>query len=293
MGLKPVAVFLACLAVIGVSASGPLMAAIAAPALAIAFWRNLGATVLLTPMVALDRRVRTPMVQRDRVAIVVAGLCLAVHFAAWISSLKFTSVASATALCMTQLLWVVLIDRIRGVRIAPLMLLGVALSVVGVLVVAGVDFTLSARALGGDVLAVLGGLFAGLYFIAGQSVRGRIDTTRYAAWCFGVCAVALAVACLAFGVPLAGFSRHDWLLIASVAVVAQFMGHSLLNLLLASMGPTRISMLLLVEVPGAALLAAWFLHQSPQRGVYAGLGLILAGLAVVTAGRPPQAPPDL
>jgi drug/metabolite transporter (DMT)-like permease len=285
---------LALLAVLGVSASGPLMAATAAPALAIAFWRNAMASAVLVPVAAAtSRRQIASLGRRHQLLAVVAGVMLAAHFAAWVSSLKLTSVASATALCMTQLLWVVGIERLRGVRVPPLTTVGVALSGAGVLVVSGVDFTLSTRALLGDVLAVIGGLFAGLYFIAGQAVRPRLGTTPYAALCFGTCAVVLLGVCVITGTPLAGYSPRDWLLIAAVALVAQLIAHSLLNHLLIVMNPTRISMLLLLEVPGAALLAAWFLGQAPPLGVYLGLALILVGLAVVTVRRPATASPDL
>jgi hypothetical protein len=44
-------------------------------------------------------------------------------------------------------------------------------------------------------------------------------------------------------------------------------------------------MIILLEIPGAALLAAVFLHETLPAGTYAGLGLILAGLAVVVLGQ--------
>jgi drug/metabolite transporter (DMT)-like permease len=50
---------------------------------------------------------------------------------------------------------------------------------------------------------------------------------------------------------------------------------------------------LLLEVPGAALLAAVFLGQAPPWGVYAGLVLILVGLAVVVSARHTPAPVEV
>ncbi|MBA2418954.1 MAG: EamA/RhaT family transporter, partial [Nocardioidaceae bacterium] len=62
---------------------------------------------------------------------------------------------------------------------------------------------------------------------------------------------------------------------------AQLLGHSVFNHLLAVMSPAVVSLLLLLEVPAAALLAGLFLGQTPPIGVYVGLVLILVGLAVV------------
>ncbi len=283
--------FLAAVAVLGVSASGPLMAGIHAPAFAIAFWRNAGATVLIAPVAAVRSRAELAVLgRRHWWATALAGVALAGHFATWVSALKLTSVAAATALVCAQIVWVVLYDRLRGVRLAPVVVLGLAVAIAGVLVVTGVDFALSRRALAGDALAVVGGFFAAVYLISGQSVRTRLSTTAYTFTCYGICAALLGALCLVTGTDLTGYSPRTWLLIAAVTVSAQLIGHSLLNHLLAVMSPTVISLLLLLEVPGAALLAGVFLGQSPPWGVYVGLVLILVGLAVVTSRRPPPAP---
>ena len=278
---------LAVIAVLGVSASGPLMAGTAAPALAIAFWRNAAGTMALSPF-ALTRNRAELRAQDGRGwrTTAFAGTMLAAHFATWVSALKLTSVAAATALVTTQLVWVVLIDRIRGQRTSRGVLAGMALAVAGVIVISGVDFSISTRALSGDLLAIAGGLFAALYLIAGSEVREIWSTTAYTFSCYGICAGLLLVACLVAGVDLAGFSTKTWLLIAAVTVCAQLLGHSLLNHLLAVMSPGVISLLLLLEVPGAAILAGVFLDQTPPWGVYVGLALILSGLAVVVLRRP-------
>ncbi|RYJ05601.1 MAG: DMT family transporter [Actinomycetales bacterium] len=278
--------FLAMVAVLGVSASGPLMAGTHAPALAIAFWRNAAATVVLAPVAGVRCRDEYRALDRRHLVLtVLAGVMLAAHFATWVSSLKLTTVAAATALVTTQLLWVVAFDAVRGVGVQRSVVVGSLLSVVGVLVVSGVDVSVSWRAAAGDVLAVAGGAFAAAYLLMGQQVRGVLSTTAYTTACYGTCSVVLLVVCVAGGVDLGGYAARDWLLIAAVTVCAQLLGHSLLNHLLAVMSPLVISLLLLLEVPGAALLAGVWLGQTPAWGVYVGLGLILAGLAVVQGTR--------
>jgi drug/metabolite transporter (DMT)-like permease len=279
--------FLAVVAVLGVSASGPLMAGTAAPALAIAFWRNAAGSMALAPFALSGHRAELAgQSRRGWLLTLFAGAMLAGHFAAWVSALKLTSVAAATALVTTQLVWVVLIDRLRGIITPRAVLVGMGLAVSGVIVISGVDLSLSSRALAGDLLAVLGGLFAALYLMAGSRVRESWSTTSYTFTCYGICAVLLGVVAVASGVDLAGFPAKAWLLLAAVTVCAQLLGHSLLNHLLAVMSPGLISLLLLLEVPGAALLAGVFLDQTPPIGVYLGLVLILAGLVVVVARRP-------
>jgi drug/metabolite transporter (DMT)-like permease len=167
---------------------------------------------------------------------------------------------------------------------------GVALAIAGVLVITGVDFSLSPRALAGDLLALVGGLTAALYMIAGSQARERVSTSSYTVVCYGICAATLALACLVAQIELVGFSGRTWLAIVGVTICAQLLGHSVLNHLLAVMSPGLISLMLLLEVPGAAILAGVFLDQTPSTGVYVGLALILGGLALVVLRRPPPEP---
>ena len=73
--------------------------------------------------------------------------------------------------------------------------------------------------------------------------------------------------------------------ILAITVCAQLIGHTAFNHLLATMSPLLVSMIILLEIPGAALLAAAFLSETLPAGTYAGLALILVGLAVVVLGQ--------
>lgn len=286
-------IFLALIAVLGVSASGPLMAATTAPALAIAFWRNAAGAALITPFALTRNRHELHGIDRRTwLKCSLAGAMLAAHFACWVSALKLTSVAAATALVTTQLIWVVLIDRLSGIQATRAVLAGMVLSIVGVLVISGFDFSVSGRAIGGDGLAIAGGLFAALYLVVGNNIRRTLSTTTYTFACYAACAIFLGAAAFVFRIPFGGYSTKSWLLIAAVTVSAQLLGHSLFNHLLAIISPMLISLIILLEVPGAALLAGIFLGQTPPWGVYAGLSLIILGLAVVASHRQ-QAPPEV
>jgi drug/metabolite transporter (DMT)-like permease len=294
--VRVVDVALMALGVVGVSLSGPLIAAmVTVPALAIAFWRMSIATLVITPMGTTHRRAVGAITASDLRLIVWSGLALAAHFALWVTSLKLTSVASSTALVCLQAGWVVLFTWIGGQRPDRRTAIGLVICLAGVLVVTGVDFAVSPKDLLGDLLALLGGAGSALYMIVGGSVRQRTNTTVYTLLCYGVCSVLLVAVCLVFSVPLAGYADDDWVQLVALAVGSQLLGHSVFNHLLVRVSPTVVSMVILLEVPGAALLAGVFLDQTPPAGVYVGLVVLLCGLAVVTAVRrevPATAPPD-
>ncbi len=276
-------------AIIAVSSSGPLIAYAAAPAVAIAFWRNALAAAVLTPITLGPRRrelrdVVSGTRRRDGLYCVLAGLALAAHFATWMPSVQLTTVATATALVATQPVWQGLIAAVLGRRIPVSGWVGIGLAVGGTAWATGIDVGVSAQAVTGDALAVAGGFFAAVYTALGERARTRLSTTTYTWICYGVCAAVLLVGCLVGGVQLGGYDNRTWAAILALVVGAQLLGHSMFNYALDRIRATTISVLILLEVPGAAVLAWLWLEQTPRLAALPGLVLLLAGVAVVVLG---------
>ena len=280
--------------VLAVSTSGPLMAAVAAPALAVALWRNVLALVAIWPAALVTRRTELAGLSTREVRWAVgAGVLLALHFATWVPSLRYTSVASATAIVATQPVWVALLARAMGHEVPRRAWLGIAISLVAVVVLTGVDFSLDAEALIGDLLALLGGIFGALYTVAGAEVRRTVSTTSYTALCYSTAAVALLVACVVGGVQLGGYSSTTWLQLLALTLGAQLLGHSIFNLVLRTTSPTVVSLVLLLEVPGAALIAAAALGQTPPVEAVPAALLLLLGLGIVISSAGDELEPGI
>ena len=282
--------FLAAVGVLGVASSGPLIAATlgatTVSALAIAFWRNaIGAAVMASPTLIREPRQFGQISQREFRWCLLAAVALALHFACFITSLQLTSVAAATALVCLQSAWIAVFQLFRGTRHRWQVLAGLGIAFGGVVAITGFDMGSSPDALLGDLLAVAGGALAGLYTLAGGKVRQSMTTGTYTTLCYGMCAALVAVLAVLGRQPLVGFEAAGWLGILAITVCAQLVGHTAFNHLLATMSPLLVSMIILLEIPGAALLAAVFLHETLPAGTYGGLGLILAGLAVVVLGQ--------
>ncbi len=282
--------FLAALGVLGVASSGPLIAATlgatSVSALAIAFWRNaIGAAVMAGPVLVRQPRQFGRVSGSEFRWSLAAAVALALHFACFITSLQLTSVAAATALVCLQSGWIAVFQLFRGVRHRWQVLAGLGLAFGGVLAITGFDMGSSPRALAGDVLAVAGGVLAGIYTLAGGKARQSMGTGVYTTLCYGMCAAVVALLAVSTRQPLAGFDASGWLGILAITVCAQLVGHTAFNHLLATMSPLLVSMIILLEIPGAALLAAAFLGETLPAGTYAGLGMILVGLAIVVTGQ--------
>lgn len=273
---------LAAVGILGVSASGPIMAATMAPALTIALWRNVfGALVLGTPALVKNRNQFASLSRAELKNSSIAALALALHFACFVTSVKLTSVAAATAMVCLQAAWIALFQWIRGKKPARPVLLGLGTALIGVVVITGFDMGVSPEALLGDLLAVAGGALAAVYTLAGARARKTLSTSVYSTICYGLCAAVLLVLCLIFQQPLVNIPAEAWWGIVGVTVAAQLFGHTIFNYLLATISPLVVSMMILLEIPGAALLAGFFLGQSLPAGTYVGLVLILGGLAIV------------
>jgi drug/metabolite transporter (DMT)-like permease len=283
-------------AVAAVSFSGPLVVAMAVPALAIAFWRNALGVLAIAGFVALKpaRRHEVRRLERRELGLsLLAGLFLAGHFAFWIPSLRLTSVASSVALVCLPPVWVVLYARVRGQVVPGRAWLGIAIAFSGVLVLTGVDAGRGGEALLGDLLALLGGMCVAAYTVVGGEVRRSVSTSAYTLVCYSACAAILLVACLLGGVPFGGYGTADWARLLLLTVLAQLLGHTVVNVVLRTTSPTVVSMAILFEVPGAIIVAALLVGQTPPLAVLPAVALLLGGIALVVSEQPEDlADPD-
>lgn len=280
--------------VLGISLAAPIGAATAAPALAVAFWRSAAGALATAPLVVLGHG-RLRGLGRSGWSgwsgCAGAGALLAVHFALWLPSLRLTSVTASTALVTTTPVWTLLIGRWQGIRVSRGAWFGVGSALAGVVAVTGIDAGHGGAGLVGDLLAVAGGMASAGYVVVGERVRRTTSTTVYTLVAYTVCAVLLLPLCLVLGTPLAGWGLRTWIELGVLTVAAQLLGHTLLNAALPVAGATPVSLAILLEVPGAAVVAWVWLGVSPPRMVVPAAVLVLAGLVAVIRSRRPGPPP--
>lgn len=270
------------IAIVAVSSSGPMIAACAAPALAIAFWRCfIGATVTAPLAWLKNQEIWRNLTKRDLVGAALAGFFLGLHFAAWIPSLRYTSIAAATAIVATQVVWAALIAHGLGVKAPGKEWFGIAISLIGVIMLTGIDVSLNPTALIGDLLALLGAMFAAAYMTVGQRVRKNIPTSVYTTLVYAAAAAVLLVFVLVSNSPLTGYAARDWILILGLTAIAQLLGHTLMNMALRSLSATTISLAILLEMPGAVLIAWFWPGQQPPWQIFPAVVLIITGLVIV------------
>ena len=267
-------------AILAVSTGALFVRLADAPSLAVAFWRCALATAVLAALF-LPRCLREwrRLARADAWLLGAAGLALSVHFATWISSLAYTSVASSIVIVNTTPLWVALLaPRLAGERVSRATLAAMALSVAGCVVIGAGDFELSARALLGDALALVGAWMAALYLLAGRRVRRLLTLAPYVTGCYGVAAAFLLLFTLVARVPLTGYGAATWGWLACLALVPQLIGHSSYNWALRYVSTTLTAVATLGESVGAVALAWLFLREVPSLQTLAGGAIVMSGL---------------
>lgn len=254
------------------------------PSLAIAAWRLTLASLVLAPLVWFKARGEIAVMPRARLGWALAsGMFLALHFASWITSLQYTSVASSVALVTTNPIWIalfsvlVLRERVPGQRIAA-----VALALAGSSVILWADIdavsVTAPQPVLGNSLALLGSLTVCGYLLIGRKLRAGMSLLAYIGLVYGGAALCLTLAALATGTALSGYSGVAWACLAGMALGPQLLGHSTFNYALKHVTPTTIALTVLGEPVGSAWLA-WLLFGEIIGVVkLAGMALLLGGI---------------
>ncbi len=272
--------------VAAVSLSSILLRLADAPPLAAAFYRNAIAAAILFPLAFARHREEIRSLTRRQWGIAtLAGALLALHFATWIPSLSYTTVAASTVLVTSQPVWVALIARVLGDRVTRSAVVGIGLSLVGAAIISGGDFGVSSRAAFGDLLAIAGAVTAAGYFLSGRNLRQELALVPYVSICYTTCAALLAGAMLVSSTPFSGYDGKVWLLFVLMAIVPQIMGHTVFNYLLAEVEAAVVAIAVTAEPVGASLLALALFHEVPRWTAFIGGAVILAGIYVTIAAQ--------
>ena len=255
--------------------------------LTIAFYRLLFTTLLVSPFVVFRKKIREELLNLSKESFLimfVIGLILAAHFAFWISSLGRTSVASSVILVTAHPLLVGPVSHyFLKERLSKANVVGILLSVFGVIVLVYGNNSFSQGTidtLEGNILAILGGIAAGLYILGGRKVRKNVSVWSYAFVVYLVATITLFLLCLSFNSPVYGFTYQDIALIFIMAVFAGILGHTLYNWSLEYVRASIASVVLLGEPIGSSILALLipWISETPSEYTIVGGAIILTGI---------------
>jgi drug/metabolite transporter (DMT)-like permease len=266
--------------IFGIGSSGPLVAKSAMSIPTIIFFRNLGGALIMAPFAFMNGEWKVAANRRAMMLSGVAGVLLGIHFIVFFAAMRFTSVATGTALAAMQPIFAALYMKFKGAKISTRSFAGMFIALLSLFLITGVDFSLSTRAFMGDLFGISSGAFAAAYVIIGSNVQKTISTSTYTTMCYTFCALTGLIAALVTGSPLFHFPAVQWLYLAGLLLGAQVLGHTLFNLTLKRVSPVVVSLLVFFEVPVAGFIAWIWLNQKPPLGTVPGIIGLLLGCAI-------------
>lgn len=272
----------------------------------IALYRMAFASVI-TACLVRSRQIQEfkSLLRTDWLKLILSGLFLAFHFAAWITSLQFTSVVSSVVLVTTTPIWVSLFSPwVLREKSSKKMIFFLGIALLGSLLVtfakacdiskghlictaipniSGID-----KILLGNLLALLGAFMAAGYVMAGRILRKSLSNISYTSIVYIIAFLFLLIFCLLSQQSIVGYSTSAFQWLILLAVIPQLFGHSLINWVLGKMPAAVVSVALLGEPVGSTFFAYIFLGEVPIWLEVLGGGLILIGIVFSTLSMKPN-----
>lgn len=272
-----------------------------APSLVIAALRLACATLLLAPLALARHREELGHLTRNEIMLgAISGIFLAVHFATWISSLEYTSVASSVVFVSTGPLWVALLSpMLLNERLTGAVGMGLVIAIAGGTIIGLSDACawegglrcpelgqgMQGRAMWGNFLALVGAWTVSGYLMIGRKLRAKMSLIPYIFLVYGMSAIALIIIMFAAGQSPLGYAPETYGWIFLLAAFPQLIGHSTYNWVLRYIPATLVAIITLVEPIGSAILAYFVLREIPTIAVLVGGLLILIGIYLASRQR--------
>ena len=233
-------------------------------------------------LAAFRGRLRAHDARTER-RLVLAGLALALHFAAWIASLRYASVAISTLLVCTTPVWTEAYAVARRRRLDPYAAISVTGALAGVAIVVGLPDRANTPL--GIALALCGALAISTYLLIVRGTDARYDTLAVTARTYAYAAVALGIAVAATHDPFPPLAdARAWGGILAMALISQLFGHTAMNSAVRVVSPTFVGTMTLLEPVIAALLAAAIFGERLGATTALGAAIILGAIAVALRG---------
>ena len=251
-----------------------------APALIIATYRMVFASLILLPF-ALHKKAGRGWGRNEIGWLLLSGLFLSLHFAFWIASLKYTSVASSVVLVTTHPIFVGIGSRLfLKERLGVHLTVGILLSVLGSSLIGYGDRTISKEAFMGDGLALLGAITASGYFLVGRKMRKGQDLLSYIFPVYSTAGLVLIALSVLFQETFFGYSPSTYLFLILLALIPQLIGHTTFNWALKYLPASMVAITILGEPIGSTLLAYILLDEGLTVWKILGGILILPGVLI-------------
>lgn len=243
------------------------------PAISIAFWRMTMASLLLwiTAVIMKDEQ----LISLPNILIIPAGIMLAAHFFTFYAALKYAGIAQVTLLIALSPVFALSIERIfMGRRFSTQLIIGLALALLGAVIIQGLEFDMTESASKGSIIALCSALCWAAVLLLGERIRVNTDTAAYTRWMYSIAALSLGLVILLSSTSVR-FELHELTWVLALGVIPTLIGHNSLHYAVKFLRPTIVASVTIGE-PVLASLLAWILF-----GEFVGVRTVVGGLVVI------------
>ena len=216
----------------------------------------------------------------------ISGFWLALNLLLLFVSLEYTSVLMTSLLRRTTPLWIVLPEILLfGVVFSRRFWLSLALTLIGVALVGLGGLTAieaGSDPLLGGALALIGSFCFGAYLLIGRQLNNVIPPLLYSFLVFFSAALVTSIFVAFSKTPVTGYSAQGYLWVVIVTILAQAMGHLMMNLALQHFTATALAIILQIAVVGSAVIALFLFGEIPSLVQVIGSALVIYGVVIAT-----------
>lgn len=254
-----------------------------APSMVLVFYRMLFTSIIMLPLILWKYVGEMRKIPKgDLMMCIASGVILALHFASFFESLRYTSITSNLVLVNTSAFFVAFISMIVFREKMPFRgWLAILITFVGSAVISLSDLSSGGdNALYGDLLAILGAVFFAFYAVIGRKERKEISVIPYTFIIYTVAAVTSLIILLVTGERITGYGQNDYLAALGMAVFCTLMGHSVYNWGFKYVTASFVSVVALSEPVFGSVLGMLFFNEIPTVLAIVGSVITLVGMYI-------------
>ncbi|MBT3252220.1 MAG: DMT family transporter [Candidatus Marinimicrobia bacterium] len=249
------------------------------PAVSLAFWRMLTASIFLW-IYSLSIP-RSQLSNKNRWLTALSGFFLGLHFLFFFGALKLTTIANATFLATMAPIFTLIIEKLVLKRqLSSGLVNGILIAIVGLIIIVWNDFDFESVHMRGNLLSLTCSFWICITYLLTNKIRQTTTTIVYSRSLYFWAAVTLFIVAIFSGAEMYSFSGMEYTGLVLLGLIPTIFGHSLLYYALKFVPPTAVASVPLGEPVIASIAAMFIFHEFAGLNIFIGGFIILTGLFI-------------
>tara|TARA_Y100000590_G_C15550490_1_gene950690 strand:+ start:218 stop:1090 length:873 start_codon:yes stop_codon:yes gene_type:complete len=274
------------LGLLSISASPIVARSLASSGTVVAFWRMFLASFFLWSYSIFYYKSIKNLSPPNRIKTSVAGILLGIHFILFFEAVKITTIANATFLGTLAPFFTLMIELVLFKRhYKKMVYIGLAISLIGTILVLMNDFDISSRFTLGNIYAILCSLAISIAFLIAEKVRDTEGTIEYTRMLYGVAAFTIFIIGSFYTPTFIVTQKTEILGFIFLALIPTILGHNIFYYCVKFTTPTIVGTVPLGEPIIASVIAFFLFNELISFNTAIGGALCIYGIFIILKNR--------